>query len=36
MDRAFCVGAEAALKGRGGLRARILTQGILRAEEPRE
>jgi len=34
MERAFCTGAEAALKGRGGLRARILTQGILRAEEP--
>jgi MOSC domain-containing protein YiiM len=35
MDRAFCPGAEGALRGRGGLRARILTDGILRAEEPR-
>jgi MOSC domain-containing protein YiiM len=34
MDRAFCPGAEAALRGRGGLRARILTTGILRTEEP--
>jgi MOSC domain-containing protein YiiM len=32
MDRAFCPGAEAALRGRGGLRARILTPGRLRAE----
>lgn len=30
MDRAFCPGAEAALKGRGGLRARILSSGSLR------
>ena len=30
MDEAFHPGAEAALKGRGGLRARILTNGILR------
>lgn len=30
MDQAFCPGAEHALKGRGGLRARILTSGILR------
>jgi hypothetical protein len=29
MDRAFGPGAEAALKGRGGLRARILTSGRL-------
>jgi len=32
MDRAFAEGAEAALQGRGGLRARILTDGVLRAE----
>lgn len=31
MDRAIAAGAEAALKGRGGLRARILTSGVLRA-----
>jgi MOSC domain-containing protein YiiM len=30
MDRAFGPGAEAALRGRGGLRARILSDGILR------
>ncbi len=30
MDAAFCEGAEKALKGRGGLRARILTGGVLR------
>ena len=30
MDRAFGPGAEAALQGRGGLRARILTDGVLR------
>jgi len=30
MDRAIAPGAEAALKGRGGLRARILTSGVLR------
>lgn len=29
MDRAIAPGAEEALKGRGGLRARILTNGIL-------
>jgi len=29
MEQAFCPGAEAALKGRGGLRARILTDGVL-------
>lgn len=34
MDRAFCRGAEPALKGRGGLRARVLTGGVLRV--PRE
>lgn len=30
MDQAFGPGAEAALKNRGGLRARILTNGLLR------
>jgi MOSC domain-containing protein YiiM len=30
MDRAFHEGAEAALQGRGGLRAQILTTGALR------
>jgi MOSC domain-containing protein YiiM len=30
MDRAFAPGAEAALKDRGGLRAKILTDGVLR------
>lgn len=29
MDQAFAPGAEQALKGRGGLRARILTDGVL-------
>lgn len=29
MDQAFAAGAEAALKGRGGLRAKILTDGLL-------
>lgn len=29
MDQAFGPGAEAALRGRGGLRARILTDGTL-------
>ncbi len=32
MDQAFHPGAEAALKGRGGLRARILTDGVLHVE----
>jgi MOSC domain-containing protein YiiM len=32
MDRAFAPGAEAALKGRGGLRAKILSDGVLRVE----
>ena len=32
MNRAFCDGAEEALAGRGGLRAKILTGGVLRAE----
>ena len=30
MEDAFCPGAEAALKNRGGLRARILSHGVLR------
>jgi len=30
MNQAFAPGAENALRGRGGLRARILTSGILR------
>jgi len=30
MDQAFGPGAEAALQGRGGLRARILTDGMLK------
>lgn len=34
MDRAIKAGAEAWLKGRGGLRARILTSGILRRDAP--
>lgn len=29
MDQAFCPGAEAALRGRGGLRAQILSDGYL-------
>ena len=32
MDTAFHPGAEAGLKGCGGLRAKILTDGVLRAE----
>lgn len=32
MDQAIGAGAERALRGRGGLRARILTSGILRVE----
>lgn len=32
MDQAFAPGAEAALKNRGGLRARILTDGVLRVD----
>jgi MOSC domain-containing protein YiiM len=30
MNQAFCLGAEAAMQSRGGLRARILNDGILR------
>jgi MOSC domain-containing protein YiiM len=33
MDQAFGPGAEKYLKGRGGLRARILSSGILRVEK---
>ncbi len=33
MDQAFGPGTEDAMKGRGGLRARILTDGILRLDE---
>jgi MOSC domain-containing protein YiiM len=33
MNQAFCEGAEAAMKGRGGLRARILTDGLLRVDQ---
>ncbi len=32
MDQAFAPGAEDALQGRGGLRAKILSDGILRAD----
>jgi MOSC domain-containing protein YiiM len=32
MNHAFCQGTEAAMKGRGGLRARILTDGMLRVD----
>ena len=32
MDRAFAAGAEAWLKGRGGLRARILSSGWLKVD----
>jgi MOSC domain-containing protein YiiM len=32
MNHAFCPGAEAALKDRGGLRAKILSDGILRRQ----
>lgn len=32
MEQAFGPGAEAALKNRGGLRARILTDGVLRVD----
>jgi MOSC domain-containing protein YiiM len=36
MDRAIGAGAEAFLKGRGGLRVRILTGGFLRAGQGAE
>ena len=32
MDRAFAPGAEALLKGHGGLRAMILTDGVLKKD----
>jgi MOSC domain-containing protein YiiM len=32
MDRAFAPGTEEALRGRGGLRAKILSDGVLRVE----
>jgi MOSC domain-containing protein YiiM len=32
MNQAIAPGAESALRGRGGLRARILTDGILRVD----
>jgi MOSC domain-containing protein YiiM len=32
MDTAFATGAEQALQGNGGLRAKILTDGMLRVE----
>jgi MOSC domain-containing protein YiiM len=32
MDEAFAPGAEHFLQGRGGLRAKILTDGMLRVE----
>jgi MOSC domain-containing protein YiiM len=32
MNQAFAPGAEKALEGNGGLRAKILTDGVLRAE----
>lgn len=35
MDRAVAPGAEVALRGRGGLRARILTDGWLRVTQPK-
>jgi hypothetical protein len=34
MDRAIAPGAENFLTGRGGLRARILSDGILRSTIP--
>jgi MOSC domain-containing protein YiiM len=34
MDQAFAPGAEAWLKGRGGLRARILSSGRLKVDVP--
>jgi MOSC domain-containing protein YiiM len=33
MDRAFAPGAEQFLQNRGGLRAQILTDGVLRVDE---
>ena len=34
MDEAFAPGTEEALRGRGGLRAKILTDGVIRAGFP--
>jgi MOSC domain-containing protein YiiM len=34
MDQAFAPGAEKFLRGRGGLRARILTDGVIRVTNP--
>jgi MOSC domain-containing protein YiiM len=34
MDSAFAPGAKKAMEGRGGLRARILTDGLLRVDAP--
>lgn len=34
MDHAFAPGAHASLKNRGGLRAKILTDGLLRVDAP--
>jgi MOSC domain-containing protein YiiM len=36
MDRAFCPGTEAALQGRGGLRAQILSDGFLSVDAGQE
>lgn len=36
MDTAFAPGTKDAMKGRGGLRARILTDGLLRVDSPAE
>lgn len=33
MEQAFCEGAQRALKGRGGIRAKILTDGVLRRDK---
>jgi len=35
MNSAFAEGAEAAMDGRGGLRAKVLTDGVLRSEPAR-
>ncbi len=32
MEQAFCLGAQESLKGLGGLRARILSEGVLRVD----
>lgn len=34
MDQAFAPGAEKFLRGRGGLRARILSDGVIRVTQP--